>query len=316
MESGDGLLVRIPIKFGKIHSDVARSIVSLSTKYGNGHFDLSARGNLQLRGVQPETYVMLREGLAELGFVQDFSLHVIANPLDKNAQEFVEKLLVKSVESGICLPEKFLIVIDGDGVFPLSALPCDLYIKSEQADVSQILSALQNIKKCAKKPADEKMRFPELGFIPLSERFDAVNGVISIAAPFGRLKAEELNKLAAISDRFGNGELIFAPFRRVILPNIAENRAEDALHELKTAGFIVNSNDSRLNIYACVGAPSCSSAFADTRNLAQKWADDFPNLTKIVHITGCSKGCAYRGIADITITATATGYETSYDNLL
>ena len=309
MESGDGLLVRIPIKFGKLRSDVARKLATLSTQYGNGHLDLSNRGNLQLRGVQPKTYEPLRAELAQFGFERDENIAIIANPLDKNAQEFAEKLRVKSAELGVekYLPEKFLIVIDGGGIFPLSAVPCDLYIDLACADIQQILEYLKNVKKCAKKSANINTPPALIGFVPLTQQ----SGIISVAATFGRIEAEELIKLANIAEKYSNGEIIFVPFRRVILPNIASEKASSILYDLAEIGFITKANDSRLNIYACVGAPACSSALGETRPLAKKWAEDHPNLTQIVHITGCSKGCAYRGKADIIITATKTGYETN-----
>lgn len=303
MESGDGLLVRIPIKFGLVSTDVVRKISMLSTQYGNGHLDLSVRGNLQLRGVQPETYEPLRAELAQLGFERDANIAIIASPLDKNAQEFAEELRVKSAELGIekYLPEKFLIVIDGGDLFSLAGLACDLYfsvgVMPAEAGIQQIISTLKNVKKCDKKPAEINAPPAPIGFVPLAEQ----SGIVIAAAEFGRIEAEELIKLAEIAKKYSGGEIIFVPFRRVILPNIFAENAENILQGLSQLGFITEVGDSRLNIHACVGAPACSSAFGETRPLAQKWAEDHPNLTQIVHITGCSKGCAYHGKADILI---------------
>ncbi len=305
MASGDGLLVRIPIKFGLIQAEMARKIAALSSKYGNGHLDLSARGNLQLRGVRVETYEPLRDELSRMGFERDLPLNIIASPLDKKAQEIADNLYAALSIEPLELPEKFLIVIDGGGVFPLSAIPCDLYINPACADIQEILSTLKNIKKCDKKPANINIPPPPIGFIPLSEQ----SGIICVATPFGRIEAGELKKLAVIVEKFSDGKIIFAPFRRIILSDILPEEASSALQFLENSGFIVKNADSRLNIHACVGAPACSSALGETRSLAQKWADDFPNLAQTVHITGCSKGCAYKGKADIVITATEIGYD-------
>jgi precorrin-3B synthase len=307
METGDGLLVRIPIKFGLLHSDVAQKIAALSAKYGNGHLDLSARGNLQFRGVSEKTYEPLRAELAQIGFEWDFSFSIIANPLDKNAQKIAKKIYSALSTEPLALPEKLLIIIDGGGVFPLSAIPCDLYVASEQVDIQKILTSLKNVIKCHKKPANMNTPPAPIGFIPLTKQ----SGVVCIAATFGRIEAEELKKLADIAKKYGGGEIVFAPFRRIILPDIATEKQSFVLQELAEIGFITKAGDSRLNIHACVGAPACSSAYGETLSLAQKWAIDHPNLKQIVHITGCSKGCAYRGKADITITATKTGYETT-----
>ena len=310
METGDGLLVRIPIKFGRVRSEVAQKLAELSIKYGNGHLDLSARGNLQFRGVSEKTYEPLRIELAQLGFDSDEKFSIIANPLDKNAQDFAEKLYEALNTQRISLPKKFLIIIDGGEVFPLSAMPCDLYMKAEKADITEIISVLKTIQKCDKKPANVNAQPAMIGFIPLTGQ----SGIVSVAATFGRIEAEQLKKLVDITKNYSDGEIIFAPFRRVILPNVATKKASSVLQELAGIGFITNANDPLLNIHACVGAPACSSAHGETRSLAQKWAIDHPNLKQIVHITGCSKGCAYRGNADITIDlslATKNGYETT-----
>lgn len=311
MESGDGLLVRIPMKFGRLHCEVVSKLAELSVKYGNGHLDLSNRGNLQLRGVRQETYEPLRAELAQLGFERDCAVSIIANPLDKNAQEFAEKLYSALSTEPLNLPEKFLIVIDSGDLFSLSGLACDLYffvgVMPAEVGIQQIISILKNVKKCAKKPADINVPPAPIGFVPLAGQ----SGFVSVAATFGRIEADELIKLAEIAQKYSGGEMVFAPFRRVILPNIFAENAENILQCLAEAGFITEAGDSRLNIHACVGAPACSSAYGETRLLAKKWAKDHPNLTQIVHITGCSKGCAYAGIADIVITATETGYDIS-----
>lgn len=317
METGDGLLVRIPVKSGRAKADVVRALAALSQKYGNGHLDLSARGNLQLRGVRAETYGLLRVELAGLGFKQDFALNIIASPLAGidhgcavNTQEIAEKIESLWENCGNPeLPEKFLTVVDGGGIFPLSSIPADLYFPvgdmPVEAGIRQILHTLKNSNKCGKKPADINTPPPPLGFIALSRQ----SGIVSISPAFGRIEADGLMKLADISGKFSSEKIIFAPFRRVILPDIAAQNSQAVLQAAADAGFIVKAGDSLLNIHACVGAPACGSAYGATRPLAYKWAELFPNLTQTVHITGCSKGCAYRGKADITITAHKTGYD-------
>jgi precorrin-3B synthase len=315
MESGDGLLVRIPVKAGRVRAEAAREIAALSVKYGNGHLDLSARGNLQIRGASAVTYESLRLELANLGFKNDFKLHIITSPLTgidpdcaANTQEIASKI-ENSWEN--CynseLPEKFLIVLDGGGIFQLSYLPADAYftVPFTAEIVNEAIAILKNAKKCAKKPANANASQPPLGFMPFSEN----SGIVSLAATFGRIEAAELVKLADIAENYGSGEIIFAPFRRIILPGIIKEKAGLALQSAEETGFITKIHDARLNIHACVGSPACSSALGETRELAQKWAELFPGLTKTVHITGCPKGCAYKGTADITITAKENGYD-------
>ncbi len=292
METGDGLLVRLPIKFGRVSCEMARGIANLSAEYGNGHLDLSARGNLQIRGVTAQSYEPLRAELSKLGLNRDFALNIIVNPFANEAvRQLADDLSAHSAEFKV--PEKYLVVIDDGGSFPLSALPCDLYIDAKNYNLGSIIETLSTAKKCDKKAQGTNL--PKLG----------VNeDALVLAAKFGRIEAEELIKLADISD-----EIIFAPFRRVLLPGVKD---EMVMQKAEKAGFITRNDDARLHIHACVGAPACSSGLGETRTIAEQYALDNPKLGKVVHITGCAKGCAYKGVADITITANKSGYETNY----
>lgn len=62
MPTGDGLLARIHPPLGVLTLTQARSIAEAARLYGNGHLDLTARANLQIRGVSEAT----REPLAGL----------------------------------------------------------------------------------------------------------------------------------------------------------------------------------------------------------------------------------------------------------
>lgn len=314
MQSGDGFLVRIPLEFARAKANILRSIADASTRYGNANIDLTMRGNLQLRGVREENYPVLREYLAGLGFVKDIAFNIITSPLagidpscDAGVQQIAKDVAQFINLANIQLPAKFLLVLDGGGIFPLSGVACDAYFAAPFSNgiVKQIIDVLKNTHECKKKAANSNARLPHIGFSP----FAGESGIIVAAASFGRIEASSLTRLAVICEKYGNGEVIFSPSRNVILPYVSQENADSALQELEGCGFIINNNDARRNIHACVGSPACSSGLGDTRELAHKWAQLFPNLMQTVHISGCSKGCAYRGKADITITATGDGYD-------
>ncbi|MGB4907800.1 MAG: precorrin-3B synthase, partial [Tabrizicola sp.] len=54
--------------------------------------------------------------------------------------------------------------------------------------------------------------------------------------------------------------------------------------------------------------PGCPQALGDTRTLARQLAPLLPK-GQILHLSGCAKGCAHPGPADLTLTATAQGYD-------
>ena len=71
METGDGLLVRITMTSAHLSAKLAHAIAKLAERHGNGQIDLTSRGNLQLRGVTPESYDALVSALMALGVTQE-----------------------------------------------------------------------------------------------------------------------------------------------------------------------------------------------------------------------------------------------------
>src|SRR5262249_15181470 len=71
MLSGDGLVVRLRPRGGRLSAIQATGIAELALRYGNGLIDLTGRANLQIRGVREEGHGALVAGLARLGLVDD-----------------------------------------------------------------------------------------------------------------------------------------------------------------------------------------------------------------------------------------------------
>ena len=63
-------------------------------------------------------------------------------------------------------------------------------------------------------------------------------------------------------------------------------------------GFVSEADDPALRIYACSGAPFCPQAQVETRDIARALG---PRTAGSLHVSGCAKGCAHRGAADITL---------------
>src|ERR1700761_6539096 len=61
MASGDGLIVRLRISGGILSTRIASEIARWAARWGNGHIDLTGRGNLQLRGLSPPQLPDLHE---------------------------------------------------------------------------------------------------------------------------------------------------------------------------------------------------------------------------------------------------------------
>ena len=63
METGDGWLVRLHPPGARLTPMQLRQIAALAGEHGNGLIEISARANLQIRGVKPESHPALVERL-------------------------------------------------------------------------------------------------------------------------------------------------------------------------------------------------------------------------------------------------------------
>ncbi|MEF9605617.1 precorrin-3B synthase, partial [Paracoccus sp. PXZ] len=71
MASGDGLVLRIRARNGRLTPDQARLIAGLSARHGNGLMDLTSRANLQLRGLDPAGHAAGVAALDGIGLIDD-----------------------------------------------------------------------------------------------------------------------------------------------------------------------------------------------------------------------------------------------------
>ncbi|WP_432443240.1 hypothetical protein [Methylobacterium aquaticum] len=67
MPTGDGLLVRLHPVAGRLTADQARAAARAAREGGNGLLDVTARGNLQIRGVTEESHGRVVAILAAAG---------------------------------------------------------------------------------------------------------------------------------------------------------------------------------------------------------------------------------------------------------
>lgn len=141
MASGDGLIVRVSLNNGRLSPVLARALARCAHRFGNGLFDLSARANLQLRGVNEATLSPLQSELRALGLAEteeapSVARSVLVSPLagiDPQAildiGPYVELLRDRLTRETIlhALPAKFGFIVDDGGALSLA---------SEKTDVS------------------------------------------------------------------------------------------------------------------------------------------------------------------------------------
>lgn len=133
-----------------------------------------------------------------------------------------------------------------------------------------------------------------------SRRLIGVKGLaIGVAAPFGRLEANQLRSFADLAGETGAADIRLSPWRALYVGARDAAVAQTLIKSAHEIGLIVDGNDPILRIDACPGAPACRSSSVDTRRTARRLAAS--PFTGSVHVSGCAKGCARSGPADLVL---------------
>ena len=146
---------------------------------------------------------------------------------------------------------------------------------------------------------------PRAGFVPVS---NSRSGAFLIGVPFGQSDGEFLAQCAGLAEQYGNGVLRTTPWRAFAIGGVAAGRADDLAHAAVAIGAVASADDHRLAIAACPGT-ACASGAVDSRADAARFAEAAAPLPAAVHISGCAKGCAYAGAANLTLLGTVAGYD-------
>ncbi|ODN69846.1 precorrin-3B synthase [Methylobrevis pamukkalensis] len=143
MMSGDGLVLRLRATGGRYDAATFAALAELSLRHGNGLADLSARANLQLRGITEDALPALHAALADLGLLDDDPdaeavRNVIAPPLAGHDPAAIldGHALVTALDAGLraardlhALPGKFGFLVDDGGRLSLEAVLADIRLE-------------------------------------------------------------------------------------------------------------------------------------------------------------------------------------------
>ena len=119
-----------------------------------------------------------------------------------------------------------------------------------------------------------------------------------------------LDDLVDLASRLGTDEIRLSPARGFVL--LLKNPSAADLTAL-AENFIVAPDDPRRSVAACTGAPACASGSTSTLADAALLAQAFGSLAaegRSAHVSGCAKGCAKPGPADLTLIGRAGLYGT------
>jgi precorrin-3B synthase len=386
MESGDGLIVRLKLTGGIVPLDLAVRIADWSRRFGNGEIDLTARSNLQIRGVTDISLPGLQDAIADAGLLDDNPdgeaiRNVFASPLaGLDADAVIDiRPLVAALEARLTgdpilytLPAKFCFAVDDGGRFGLGGVRADVRFEAVAGPAFAVrLDGAPDDMLGPCPPEDLPDIAARLGEAFLARRGDARRmrdlvgrigaavvatdvglrcertqpllrhsresgnpwsiiataekwipafagmtlerkwgwgAVLRIGLPFGRISAEHLKVLADNAGHNGAREIRLTPWRTIFVPLPSEDEARRVANDLPKGAFILDPADPRRRVAACVGAPACRSATTAIREDAARLAA-LVGEDAFLHVSGCSKGCAYPRAAPISLIGNNSLYD-------
>ena len=124
---------------------------------------------------------------------------------------------------------------------------------------------------------------------------------LGVAFPFGALTATQLEALAAeVTETAGRVRL--TPWRMLLLTGFDPTAAE----RLTAAGAILDGDDPRRRLSACIGRPGCQWASTTTRDDALGLATAIaalPGSGTVLDVDGCAKACSRSRSAPLLLVA-------------
>lgn len=336
MAAGDGLLVRVKPRFGRIDADRIAGLCEASLRFGNGLIDLTNRANLQIRGVAEDRWRALIDALIAHDLVDpdpdlEARRNILVAPDWQPGDDCVR--LAETLNSRLSalppLPSKVGFAIDAGTAPMLLRAPADFRIERAEegtlllraegrmagmpVTVDTAIDALIALAHwfvdtggtAAGRIARHAVALPDwaLGDLrPAPEHAPIAPGPHPLGqahgVPFGCMEASALRILA---ERSGASALRLTPWRTLLLEGVGPVRCE---------GFVDAPGNPAMRAAACPGAPACPQATVETRALALRLA---PLVAGQLHLSGCAKGCAQPGAAEVTVTGRDGRFDLAFE---
>ncbi|MGK2909566.1 MAG: cobalamin biosynthesis protein CobG [Sphingobium sp.] len=334
MMAGDGLLVRIKPRLGRLTRAQVLGLCDAAIVHGNGLIDMTARANLQIRGVGEIGWQALLDRLLALDLVdgdpvieQRRNVLIAPDWLAGDDNHRIAGELLNRLDELPDLPGKVGFVIDAGQACVLRGEVGDFRIE-RGADGGLILrpdgypggaavtagkevDALIALARWfaasggsdAGRMARHTVALPEWAcgdILPASSAARITPGLHDLGwaygLPFGRIEAPILAGMVETSPA---AAVRITPWRLLLVEGAPAMRVD---------GLIDDPADPLLHVDACRGAPRCPQASVETRDLARRLA---PHIEGRLHVSGCAKGCARPRAADVTLTGRDGRYDLS-----
>jgi precorrin-3B synthase len=336
MPSGDGLVVRVRPTLGRLTPLQAQGLAGLAQQTASPMLELTSRANLQLRGVCPDSYPALINGLRALGLLDERAdvearRNLLISPFwtEADGTPAVCAALNHALADtdAPTLPGKFGFAIDLGAQPVLRKASADIRLErlGEQVLVyadGATTGTCVPLHQAAPKAIELARWFVTAGGVANGRgRMARLLQRHAMPAPFTTTRVPEAPAGVATVGNSATGMVVGLEFGQLPADTLHQLAALaplritpwrglllEGLHSAPNLpALITQPDDARLRVAACTGAPGCPQGLGPTRALARFLAPLLP-AGRTAHVSGCAKGCAHHG-ATLTLVARAAGFD-------
>lgn len=152
---------------------------------------------------------------------------------------------------------------------------------------------------CAPRPPVDR-----LGHIGVHAQVQDGLSYIGVVLPVGRVTTAQMQVLADVAERLGDGDIRLTVWQNLLLSGIPDARIGEAQAAIEAVGLDWRASSIRAGLVACTGSAGCRFAATDTKGHARAIADHLDGCLALdtpinIHLTGCHNSCAQHYIGDI-----------------
>lgn len=343
-QAADGALVRVRLPGGMITAAQLATLCAVAGEVGSGTLELTARGNVQVRGVTDATAAA--EAIVSAGLLpsatHERARNIVASPLSGRAGGRADvRPWVGELDMAICsdprlaeLGGRFWFSLD-DGRADVSGLGADVGVQARNEGCALLLTgrdtgvrlsngdvvaAMVELAARFLEVRGKAWRISELDdirvLLPDAELADGFPPVTRppvgwISQADGLVTLGAAVPLGVLPARVGEylavieAPLVITPWRSVLVCDLDEVVADVALKVLAPLGLVFDAESPWLTVSACTGSPGCAQSAADVR--ADAAASLEAGSAAHRHFVGCDRACGSPATGEVLV-ATGAGY--------
>ena len=131
---------------------------------------------------------------------------------------------------------------------------------------------------------------------------------IGVVLRSGHLTARQMEGLASISHKFGDGDIRLTVWQNLILSGVGNENVPAAVAAIEALGLGTQATPLRAGLVSCTGNTGCKFAASNTKGTAEAIAEHVEARLQLdtplnIHLTGCHHSCAQHYIGDIGMLA-------------